>query len=120
MELVSLRTVLLLLVTAISSCAGANSDSKLSDPITVDLSRVRFSGGDGSDCNNRILIIGAINEPVGIQAERFWLNKHFPGCKNTHQELFRCDGKPVDWITIQTAEGKTREVVFDVSEFVGK
>jgi hypothetical protein len=120
MDVFLLRALLVLLAIAIYSCAGTNSNKQLNDPPALDLSRVRFSGGEGSDCNSRVVITGALTEPIGIQAERFWLNKHYPGFKKSHQEMFKCEGKPVDWVTIQTADGKTRDVVFDISGFVGK
>jgi hypothetical protein len=120
MEVLSVRTLLVLLAIVISSCAGTNQNRQLNEPLSSDRSLVRFNGGDGSDCKNRIIITGAPNEPTGIKAERFWLNEHYPGAKKIRQELFKCDGKPVDWITIQTADGKIRDVVFDINEFVGK
>jgi hypothetical protein len=120
MGLFLLRALPVLLAIITCSCAGTNSNKPLNDPPAVDLSRVRFSGGDGNDCNSRIVINGVETEPAGIQAERFWLNKHYPGFKKSRQEMFNCDGKPVDWVTIQTADGSTRDVVFDISAFFGK
>jgi hypothetical protein len=102
------------------SCGGGAPPKPAAAPAPADLGNVRFSGGDGADCADRVVVLGARNSFEGVEAERIWLMRRFPGFTRERQALFECDGKPADRITIRTPDGKTRDVVFDISDFYGK
>lgn len=54
-----------------------------------------------------------------IQAERQWLQKHYPGAEVKSQALLM--GKvPMDLITIQLPSGEEKKIYFDISSFFGK
>ncbi|KRA44536.1 hypothetical protein ASD72_11135 [Pseudoxanthomonas sp. Root630] len=54
-----------------------------------------------------------------VQAERQWIQKHYPGAEVESQALLM--GKvPMDLITIQLPSGEKVDVYFDISAFFGK
>ena len=83
-------------------------------------SAVSFAGGDGSDCATAVQVLGAANSRVGVEAEYAWLRQYHPGHQVMGQALIECSGRPADRLSIRTADGATRDVYFDVSDFFGK
>ncbi len=81
---------------------------------------VTYAGGDGHDCAHRVIVQGASGELDGVSAEYDWLAQKSPGYKRKFQSLTKCDGKPADKVTVETASGDTVDVYFDISEFFGK
>jgi hypothetical protein len=78
---------------------------------------IRFEGGAGTGCADRIVIRNAPDQMVGTQAEYIWLGRRFEGYEQVRQSTTECDGKKTDIQEIRTADGRTVEVYFDVSEF---
>lgn len=89
------------------SCAASIQDAK-------------FLGGNGNSCATAVKISGVDDERTGVQAERLWLDQHFPGYKLTGQALTDCSGRKTDRLGITAANGSKQEVYFDISEFFGK
>jgi hypothetical protein len=81
---------------------------------------ITFGGGDGVDCARRVIIQGAQNEQAGVGAEYAWLRAKYPGYRRGLQALTKCDGKPADKLSIQTAAGQALDIYFDISGFFGK
>lgn len=54
-----------------------------------------------------------------IQAERQWLQKHYPGAEVKSQALLM-GAVPMDLITIQLPSGEEKKIYFDISSFFGK
>lgn len=81
---------------------------------------VTFEGGDGRSCETRVVIRGAAGEMDGIAAEHAWLRAKYPGSKLRMQSLTKCAEQPADQMTIATADGRTVDVYFDISDFFGK
>jgi hypothetical protein len=73
----------------------------------------------GLSCNSAI-VINATNEHDGIAQERAWINENYPGARMGQQALTKCNDKPADRIDIETANGRTVSVYFDISNFFGK
>jgi len=73
----------------------------------------------GLSCNSAI-VIDATNEHDGIAKEKAWINENYPGAKEVKQELTTCNGKPADQLDLETANGRTVSVYFDISNFFGK
>jgi hypothetical protein len=77
-------------------------------------------GGTGMSCNDPVRI-DAKSEPEGIAAESRWIQQHYPGYKKTRQGIvLDCGGRPGDAITIESPDGHTVHLYFDISSFLGK
>jgi hypothetical protein len=73
----------------------------------------------GLSCNSAI-VINATNEHDGIAKEKAWVNENYPGAKVVKQELTTCNDKPADQLDLETANGRSVSVYFDISNFFGK
>jgi hypothetical protein len=85
---------------------------------------IRFEGGSGESPANAVIIRGARDNVVGIQAEFRYLRQHF-GQRNLKwrlfkQELLQTGDKTFDVITIELADGVKKVIYFDITEFFGK
>jgi hypothetical protein len=91
----------------------------------TDLTKVNFSGGDGSSVENAILIKDAENERNGVAAEYDYIaKKHgikFLNWKPAGQSTINKDDKKYDSVTIQTIpKNEIITFYFDISDFYGK
>jgi hypothetical protein len=73
----------------------------------------------GLSCSSAI-VIDATNEHDGIAKEKAWINENYPGAKEVKQALTTCNGRPADQIDLETANGRTVSVYFDIGMFFGK
>jgi hypothetical protein len=73
----------------------------------------------GLSCNSAI-VINATNEGDGIAQEKAWINENYPGAKQVKQALTTCNDKPADQIDLETANGRSVSLYFDISKFFGK
>ena len=73
----------------------------------------------GLSCKSAI-VIEATNEHDGIAEEKAWINENYPGAKEVKQAPTTCNGKPADQLDLETANGRTVSVYFDISNFFGK
>jgi hypothetical protein len=92
--------------------AGADEDGGVED--------IRYRGGDGSSCEEAVIILGAATEISGIFAEYDWLDQHYPGATVLDQSLATCNGEHVDILQIRTASGRAIDVYFNITDFFGK
>jgi hypothetical protein len=79
-----------------------------------------FSGGDGSSHEQAVVIREARYRELGLLAEKLWLEQKYPGHRQTSQSVFNSDGRRYDLIEVATADGQTRKVYFDTTEFIEK
>lgn len=77
------------------------------------------SQGDGSSADLAVDLSAARTEFEGIQAEKVWLNQHYPRARVKSQSLI-AGKKMMDLLTIVLPSGEEREVYFDISSFFGK
>ncbi|MEZ0257244.1 MAG: hypothetical protein ACAI37_18325 [Chthoniobacter sp.] len=82
-------------------------------------SKVSYSGGDGSSFAKAVVIHGA-TEQTGVDAEYGYLAKHYPGSRSGKQSLTAHGGRHFDLLEFTTADGKKRQIYFDITEFFGK
>jgi hypothetical protein len=82
--------------------------------------KATFSGGDGSSVKGAV-VITASNEETGVRAAYIWLHDHYP---NSH---FKDEGTDYDdagnqylEVEIVATDGKSYDVVFDITSFFGK
>jgi hypothetical protein len=81
---------------------------------------ITYAGGDGSSCEQAVVISGAKGERAGIAAEYSWIRVHFPGYHRTEQDLTQCGDKPADLLHLEDGAGRKASVFFDISGFFGK
>jgi hypothetical protein len=79
-----------------------------------------FTGGDGSNFEQAIIISGASDELSGIQAEHVWLSKHYQGWKLSLQSSPSANGHIYDKMDIVAGDGVSHSVYFDTTSFFGK
>jgi len=73
---------------------------------------------DGSSAEKAI-IVNEKSEIPGVSAEYSWLQKHYPGYKLSLQLVTSIDNKSYDIILINTSDGQSKKVYFDISDFQG-
>ena len=79
-----------------------------------------FSGGSGLSIKDAVVII-ATNEMTGYRAAYIWLHEHYPG-SHLRNEGSDYDGTGRFWNEekINTADGKSLTVFFEVTSFYGQ
>jgi hypothetical protein len=75
-----------------------------------------FTGGDGSCCEQAVVIHNAIFRETGHLAERVWLDRNYPGRRENKQSDLNTAGKHYDLVELTTAEGRATKVYFDTTE----
>jgi hypothetical protein len=86
--------------------------------------KITFKGGPGDTPATAVVITGAPNSRVGIDAEYYYLGKKF-GQRNVDWKLKRQSvihekGKVYDRMDLELKDGSKKTVFFDISEFFGK
>jgi hypothetical protein len=79
-----------------------------------------YAGGDGSSCEQAVVIGETKYRETGTLAEKLWLEKRYPGYCQTRQSVIRSDGKQFDLVEFATADGQARKVYFDSTSFANK
>src|SRR5215212_2716877 len=109
-----MRANLILATLILVGCSTASTppanDNSLPAPSTA---HVTFEGGNGTSCDDLIVVKGAANESEGVHAEYEWIDRHFPGAKRGGQGLGGCS-TIADVVTITTAAGEERKIYFDI------
>jgi hypothetical protein len=98
----------LLLIPFAALLAGCQTTSTTSPPVCV--------GGDGSSCQQAVVINNAKYIETAMLAERLWLDQKYPGRRETKQSALNSVGKHYDLIELTTADGQALKVYFDTSE----
>jgi len=69
--------------------------------------------GDGSSFETAVVA-------KSISSEYEWVREHYPNSQMQMQSLVQRGKKNYDVLTIQTDDGSTRKVYFDIDSFFGK
>ena len=115
----------LLLATACATTPAqqpAPQPAAAAEPATIETrpaTRPVIIAARGLSCKSAI-VISATTERTGIAEEKAWINENYPGAKVAKQELTTCNDKPADVLDLETANGRTVSVYFDISNFFGK
>ena len=80
---------------------------------------ISYAGGDGSTMEKAVVIKGG-DEMSGVQAEDVYLDRHFPGNKQTAQGLYNEKNRSYDRIDFTTSKGEKKSIFFDITAFFGK
>jgi hypothetical protein len=86
-----------------------------SDPAKI----VSGPEADGSSFEKAI-VITAGSETIGIRGEYEYLDKTYPNYKRGSQSLYNKNGKAYDMLHITLADGTSKDVYFDITDFFGK
>ena len=86
--------------------------------------KISFKGGPGDTPETAVVISGAPNSQVGIDAEYYYLMKKFgrPNVdwKLKRQSVLHVKGRDYDRMEIELKDGSKKDVFFDITEFFGK
>ena len=102
-----MKTLLLLLVVVLLT--GCQSLAP-SSPAVV------WAGGNGSSCEQAVVIRNARFREAGVLAERAWLDRNYPGHHDTKQSALDSAGKHYDLVELTLADGRGATVYFDTTE----
>jgi len=85
---------------------------------------ITYKGGNGLDSRDAIIIIGAIDELEGIDAEYIWLEEKY-GKQDIEwelldQEFIDLDTIKYDLLKIKFQNGEIKEFWFDITDFYEK
>ena len=75
-----------------------------------------WAGGDGSSCQQAVVINNARYRETVLLAEQLWLDRKYPGRRETNQSALSSVGKHYDLFELSTTDGETLEVYFDTTE----
>jgi hypothetical protein len=86
--------------------------------------KITFKGGPGDTPETAVVISGAPNSRVGIDAEYYYLMKKFgqPNVdwKLKRQSVLHKNGRHYDRMEIELKDGSKKTIFFDITEFFGK
>jgi hypothetical protein len=81
---------------------------------------ITYGGGDGTSCEQAIIVQGAHGEADGVHSEYDWLKAHYPGYRMIRQAEELGKRKTYDRLDFADKDGKSHSVCFDISAFFGK
>ena len=67
-----------------------------------------------------IVLSGVQHETDGVAAEYAYIREHFPGCRPTSQALLRDKDRSYDAIKLDGPNCATKDVLFDITDWIGK
>lgn len=82
--------------------------------------KITYAGGDGSSCENAVVIKGAVDTFQGIDAENNWIRQHFAKGVRVSTKSGDCQDRITDVVGIRMPDGTLKTVIFDISDFYGK
>ncbi len=100
----------LLLVFLAIPLVGCQSQMRARQPLV-------FSGGDGSSCQQAVVIKGATFRETGLLGRKLWLEQRYPGCRPTKDSLLSADNRRIDQVELTSVDGQTSKVYFDVTDW---
>ena len=81
---------------------------------------IQYKGGDGSSKEKAIIILGVDSELEGVDAEYDYIKRKYGYFEMDSQILLDEGDKQYDKMNISYAQGKKKELWFDITEFYGK
>lgn len=87
--------------------------------MSPDDSGISYEGGDGHSAESAVIVRGAEDSMEGISAEYKWLEREHPGATLRMQSLREQGGRMYDVLEIETSDGASQEIWFDISDFFG-
>ena len=99
----------MLLLTVFAILAAGCQSFQTSSP------RLVFAGGDGSSCQEAVVIKNAEYRETGLLAEKVWLDRKYPERQQTKQSDLNSAGKHYDLVELTTSDGRATKVYFDTT-----
>jgi hypothetical protein len=97
--------------------AGYGEESAPSKPQPPTYDASKYAGGDGLTREHAVVIL-TTSEMAGVRSEYTWMREHYPGAKRTMQAVtVPQDGKRFDVLTIETVDGRSFDLWFDITAF---
>jgi len=81
---------------------------------------INYAGGNGSCCQQAVVITNAKFRETGVLAERLWLDQRYPGRHETKQSTLNSGGRHYDVVELATPDGQVGTVYFDTTECFDK
>ena len=79
-----------------------------------------YAGGNGLSFNSPVIIVNAQTLDEGFAAEKSWIAAHYPNAQVTNQQFLTLADRRLDQFVLQTADGRSVTVWFDITAFLGK
>ena len=116
-----LAVVLLLVAAMTVTMVQAGETLDPAQPaLPKSLRHISFAGGDGSSCEQAVVIKKAANQFEGVSAEKAWIAWKYPGAKSKGQAVSGGKNKTFESFELQTAAGESKTVCFDITGFFGQ
>lgn len=115
-----IRAAVCALAAFILACQASADASAQPSPAPQTQAGITYTGGDGSSVAQAVVIRGAANSLSGIRAEYAWLAQRYAGYKRKTQSLLNVSEQMYDQLELETADGQSRIVFFDITELFGK
>ena len=78
------------------------------------------AGAAAAEPATLIVLPGVQHETDGVAAEYAYIREHFPGCRPTSQALLRDKDRSYDAIKLDGPNCATKDVLFDITDWLGK
>ena len=109
--------VIILIGAVFVSCSSTKKSTTANN--SSHISTETNSTADGSSYEKAI-VINEKSEGPGVNAEYKWLKENYPGYVLKGQHMGYSGKKIFDIIDIKTADGESKSVYFDITNFYGK
>ena len=81
---------------------------------------ISYKGGNGFTQQEAIIILGAINESEGVDAEYDYLDSKYGEYELVSQVFIGDANKQYDFLRIRLPDDTEKELWFDITDFYGK
>ena len=78
-----------------------------------------YSGGDGSSCQQAVVIGGANCREAGALAISRWLEQSYPDAQGKSMSAMNSAGRHYDLVEFTTTKGEGKTVYFDTTHCLG-
>lgn len=115
-----LTPLLLFMVVGVASSWAGETANPARPVLPKNLSHVSFVGADGSSCKKAVVVKNAANNVEGVAAEKAWIAWNYPDAKVKGQAVSGAGNKTFDTLEIETADGESKTICFDITDFFGQ
>lgn len=115
-----LTPLLLFLVVGVASSWAGETANPTRPVLPKNLNHVSFVGADGSSCKKAVVVKNAANNVEGVAAEKAWIAWNYPDAKVKGQAVSGAGNKTFDTLEIETADGESKTICFDITDFFGQ
>lgn len=103
-----------------SAVAKADVAKTTNVALPPELAHIAFSGGDGSSCNDAVVIEHARNVAEGLAAQKAWLVARYPQARILVKAQSGEKGRFYETVELQPKDGARARICFDITGFFGR